>query len=121
MTRCMSQAPSPPSAFASTFGSLSPGASGLRRREAFRCLCALWLPGRVPGAVRVTVDPRRYRLNGDFSASRSPPQVAVERVYDLPRRTQAVAFEDPNDPCTQPHLLDRTERVAGLAEQGMVT
>ena len=34
---------------------------------------------------------------------------------------QVVAFEDPNNPCTQPHFLDRTERVAGLAQQGMVT
>src|SRR5262249_35522437 len=66
-------------------------------------------------------DPCGYRLNGDFSASWSPPQVAVERVDDLPRRIQAVAFENPNDPGTQPHFLDRAERVAGLAQQGMVT
>ena len=69
----------------------------------------------------MTVDPGCYRLNGDFSASWSPPQVAVERGDDLPRRPQAVAFEDPNDPGTQPHFLGRTERVAGLAQQGMVT
>ena len=69
----------------------------------------------------MTVDPGRYRLNRDLSASRSPPQVAVERVDDLPRRVQAVALELLNHPGTQPHLLDRTERVAGLAEQGMIT
>ena len=31
---------------------------------------------------------------------------------------QAVAFEDPNDPGTQTHILDRTQRVVGLAQQG---
>jgi uncharacterized protein YmfQ (DUF2313 family) len=69
----------------------------------------------------VIVDPTGYRLDGHLSASRSPSQVAVERVYDLPRRLQAVALEDSNDPRAQPHLLDRTERIAGLIPQGLVT
>src|SRR4051812_47789631 len=69
----------------------------------------------------MSFDPRCYRLNGYFSAPWSPPQVAVERVDDLPRRTQAACFEVPNDLGTQPHSLDRTERIAGLAQQGMVT
>src|SRR5271157_2350525 len=120
-TRCTSQAPSPPSTPASTSWSLSPGASALRGRQVPRRLCTLWLPGSLLGAVPVTVDPSCYRLNRDFSASGSPPQVAVEHVDDLPRRTQAAAFEDPNDPGTQPHFPDRTKRVVGLVQQGMIT
>src|SRR5262249_46462259 len=115
-----SPAPSPPSPPASTSGSLAPGASALRGRRARRRLGILGLAGPVQGALSVTVDPRGYRLNRDFSASESPPRVAGEGIDDLPRRLQAVAFEVPNAPATQPHFLDRTEWVAGLAQQGML-
>src|SRR5262249_4275550 len=120
-TRCRSRAPSRPSTSASISGSRSPAASAPHGRQVPRRFWALGLPRPVSGAVFVTVDPSGYRLDGDFAASRPPPQVAVDRVDALPRRPQAAAFEVPNAPGTQPHLLDRTERVAGLVEQGMIT
>src|SRR5689334_6583526 len=117
----MSRAPSPLSTPASIAGSLSPEVSALRSKPAPRLLWSLGLAGPVRGAASVTFDPSGYRLNRDLAASGSPPQVAVGRLDDLPRRPQAVGLELPNDPWTQPHFLDRTERVAGLVEQGLIT
>jgi hypothetical protein len=120
-TRCTSRAPSLPSTPVSTSGSLSPAASALPRIEAVQHLGVLWLPVCAPGTVPVIVDPRKYCLNRGLSVSRSPPQLAVECVDDLPRRQQAGPLEVPNNSGTQPHLLDRTKRVAGFAQQGIVT
>src|SRR5208283_575482 len=56
---------------------------------------------------------RCCRLIGRGRVQNSPTIRAI--------RSREHAFELPNDTWTQPHFLDRTERIAGLAEQGLIT